>query len=222
METKDKLLKWEELSQDAKEYAIQKYKETGFAYDWWDSVYEMCIEDGKEMGFDIETINFSGFWSQGDGARWLGMVDLPRWFSACGVDSIGISAWQQLALEGVISTNATVESYGGARYCHENTMRVSEVTDLAHLVDDGEVMERASIFKGMTVANLFDIIATDTTCPYKTTEELTEAIEESAKDYACTIYKRLQEEYDYLTSDEAIAETIQANDYNFTNEGELA
>ena len=56
----------------------------------------------------------------------------------------------------------------------------------------------------------------------KNIEQLQEAIEESAKDFARDVYKRLQEEYDYLTSDESISEIIQANDYNFTNEGELA
>jgi hypothetical protein len=31
----------------------------------------------------------------------------------------------------------------------------------------------------------------------------------------------LQREYDYLTSEEAIRETIEANDYDFTEDGKL-
>jgi hypothetical protein len=84
------------------------------------------------------------------------------------------------------------------------------------------VMNGKHIFKGMDWKLLLEIIKADDSCPYKNPEQLQEAIEESAKDYACTIYKRLQEEYEYLSSSEAIAEHFTANDFNFTNEGELA
>ena len=69
------VFKYDELSDSAKQRARDWYLE-GMDYDWYDCVYEMCIEDGKEKGFDIDKINFSGFWSQGDGASWTGSVDL--------------------------------------------------------------------------------------------------------------------------------------------------
>jgi hypothetical protein len=35
------------------------------------------------------------------------------------------------------------------------------------------------------------------------------------------IYRRLEKEYEYLTSDESIIETIHANEYEFTEDGKI-
>lgn len=213
------LYEWEELSQTAKDRARMKYTEH-LDYEWWDCVYEDAIEEGKERGFNIDTINFSGFYSQGDGARWVGDVEVGKWLSACGVDTIGISAWQQLANEHIISWAVQVKS-SPSNYCHENTMYVCDVEDDTGIEDD-DVMQLPSIFKGMPVSALFDIIATDDACPYKTTEGLTQAIQDSAKEYAQEIYKRLREDYEYLCSEEAVAEHFKINEVYFTEEGEVA
>ena len=211
--------KWEELSQTAQQRARDWYIQ-GLDYEWWDCVYDMCIEDGYEKGFVIDAINFSGFYSQGDGARWIGQIDVRQWLETHAQDSIGISAWCQLIQEGFVDKSVGVKSFS-SHYCHENTMDVGEVEDKSFFEDE-ETMESNTIFKGMTIANLYDIIATDPNCTYKTTQDINKAIEESAKDYARDIYKRLREEYEYLCSEEVMQEHFEANDYHFTNEGELA
>lgn len=211
--------KWEELSQTAQQRARDWYIE-GLDYEWWDCVYEMCIEDGYELGFCIDAINFSGFYSQGDGARWIGQVDVRQWLEKHVADSIGVSAWCQLIQEGVIEKHVGVRSFN-SHYCHENTMDVGEVVDEGAFEDD-EVMELPSVFKGMTIANLYDIIATDPNCQLKTTEDISKAIEESAKDYAREIYRRLRQEYEYLCGEEMMLDHFNCNDYHFTEEGALA
>ena len=45
--------------------------------------------------------------------------------------------------------------------------------------------------------------------------------EEYQKEYSEDILSYLREDYDYQVSDEAIIETIEANDYNFTWNGEI-
>lgn len=218
--------KYQDLSDTAKEYAIQKHRQDGFNYDWWDSVYEMVKEDSKGVGFTIESIYFSGFWNQGDGACWEGYVDIEEWLEVNCPNSIGISAWRQLVQEEYITKTLKVTHSG--HYSHENTMRFEDLDfsldpDPEEASTNGFYMAKErSVFAGMEWKLLLDIIKTDPQCPYKNIEQLQEAIEESAKDFARDVYKRLQEEYDYLTSDESISEIIQANDYNFTNEGELA
>lgn len=225
METKDKLLKWEELSQEAKDHAIKHYREHGFSYDWWDSVYEMAKEEGAKLGFYIDDIFFSGFWSQGDGACWTGQVDVRQWLESQGIDSIGVSAWCELIQEDYTQKHIRVTHSG--HYSHENTMRFADF-DYELDPDPEEAstncfeMRGSHIFYGMDWKLLLEIIKADESCPYKNPEQLQEAIEESAKDYARDIYKQLREDYEYLTSDEVIAETLEANDYNFTDEGELA
>ena len=211
--------KYGELSESAQQKAREWYLES-MDYDWWDSVYEMAIEDGKEKGFYIDKIFFSGFHSQGDGASWTGQVDVRQWLEQYGVDSIGMSAWCQLIQEEVVDKFSKVTA-NNAHYCHESTMQFSDVEDNTDR-GDGACMELPSIFKGMTIANLFDIIATDPNCTLKSTEGITQAIAESGKEYAVEIYGMLKQEYEYLCSEEMMLDHFDANDYFFDSDGRLA
>ena len=47
-------------------------------------------------------------------------------------------------------------------------------------------------------------------------------VEECLRDFADWIYKQLENEYDYRTSEEACREAIEANNYEFTEKGDLA
>jgi hypothetical protein len=213
------VFKYDELSDSAKQKAREWYLE-GMDYEWWEGVYEMAKEDGKEKGFYIDKIFFSGFCSQGDGASWTGQVDVRQWLEENCSDSIGLSAWCQLIQEGVVSKFVKVDA-NNAHYCHESTMQFSDIEDDGFM-EDAFPLVLPSIFQGMSIANLFDIIATDTACPYKGVDEITQAITESGKDYARDIYQRLREEYEYLCSDEMMLDHFDCNDYHFTNEGALA
>ena len=51
--------------------------------------------------------------------------------------------------------------------------------------------------------------------------EFEEWITETLRDYARELYKSLEKEYNYLTSEKAIIETIEANDYEFTEDGKI-
>jgi hypothetical protein len=44
-------------------------------------------------------------------------------------------------------------------------------------------------------------------------------VTDALRDLANWLYRQLEQEYDYLTSDEAVDETLIANDYTFTEEG---
>jgi hypothetical protein len=108
-----------------------------------------------------------------------------------------------------------------SHYCHESTMQFSDVEDDGAFDDDDE-MRLPSIFKGMPVRALFDLIDADDNCPIKSTEGITQAITESGRDYAKDIYARLREEYEYLCSEEMMLDHFNCNDYHFTEEGALA
>ena len=53
-------------------------------------------------------------------------------------------------------------------------------------------------------------------------DNLEKELLEDARNEAREIYKRLQNEYEYLTSDKSIIETIEANEYDFTEDGHIA
>ena len=72
------VFRYEELSDEAQAQARDWWREGGLDYEWWDSVYELaetaatCLDitvDRRGNGLAIE---FSGFWSQGDGASFTG------------------------------------------------------------------------------------------------------------------------------------------------------
>jgi hypothetical protein len=44
-------------------------------------------------------------------------------------------------------------------------------------------------------------------------------VTEALRDLANWLYRQLEQEYDYLTSDEAVDETLTVNGYTFTEEG---
>ena len=44
-------------------------------------------------------------------------------------------------------------------------------------------------------------------------------VTDALRDLANWLYRQLEQEYDYLTSDEAVDETLIANGYTFTDEG---
>lgn len=213
------IYKWEELSQSAKEKARDWYIE-GMDYEWWEGVYESAKTDGYEKGFLIDKIYFSGFCSQGDGASWIGQVDVRQWLETNVPDSIGVSAWCQLIQEDAVGKFSKVVA-NNAHYCHESTMQFSDVEDNCAYPDNA-TLQLPSIFNGMEVRHLFDIIATDSECKLKTTEDITTAITESGKEYAVEIYGMLKEEYEYLCSEEMMLDHFEANDYFFTDEGALA
>jgi hypothetical protein len=51
------------------------------------------------------------------------------------------------------------------------------------------------------------------------TDDAEETVIEALRDLARWLYRQLEREYDYLSSDEAVDETIIANDYTFTDTG---
>lgn len=46
-------------------------------------------------------------------------------------------------------------------------------------------------------------------------------VKEASRDFAHLVYKRIDAEYDYATSDAVLAEGIEANEYEFTEDGEI-
>jgi len=51
------------------------------------------------------------------------------------------------------------------------------------------------------------------------TADAEDVVIEALRDLARWLYRQLEREYEFLTSDEAVNETIAANDYTFTETG---
>ena len=67
-----------ELSDEAKDKAIENYRQAGFDYEWWNYIFEDAKRMGVLMGITVDNIYFSGFSSQGDGACFEGSYEYQK------------------------------------------------------------------------------------------------------------------------------------------------
>lgn len=199
----------DELSDSAKDIARAWYREGGFDYDWYDSVYEDFVRICTILGIAFKTravrlygggtrqepnIWFTGFWSQGDGASFEGNYCYAegaavaiRDYAPQDFELHGIAdRLQSLQRRNFYQIYADISQRG--RYYHENTMTVTAERD--HRYHPA------------------------------TTDDAEEVLTEAFRDLARWLYRQLEQEYEYLTSDESVDEAIVANDYTFTDAGQ--
>lgn len=189
---KKEVFKFEELTESA------KYNAANAVNCFDDYAKDFVIDDAKAiaalMGWHIENVYYSGFWSQGDGACFEGMM---RYAKGCAkaVKTYApqdkelhriAQAWQELQKKNFYSLTAKVKQSG--YYMHS----------------------------GCTV---FD--CEDTRMGYLESLEIQEEIETIGRNFMDWIYKSLEKEYDYQTSEEVISELCEANGYVFDQYGNL-
>lgn len=192
-------------------------------YEWWDSTIEDAVVQGGDRGFEIGTHNnrpmfyFSGFWSQGDGASWSGTIDVPKWVEWAKANGGApftdtqllwmAEAWRN----GYMETTLRILANNNGHYSHSGTMCLGnelECTDDRSY--DTEVRE--GVFKGMdsetfvlTFRKMMGI-------------EIEEEALKAARAFADEYYKILNDDFDYLMSEEHFIE--QQEDAEYDEEGE--
>ena len=191
--------KFSELPEKTRAEIVERNRHINVDNDFW---YDYVIEDGKEaleeQGFIEPTIYFRGFSSQGDGAC----------FDIKGFDAAKYIAFHKLgkkfprikkepkAIYGYIRKNSLA-----SHYSHYNT-RDFEIT-----------VELSETEKEHTVPwwNKYEEEAM----------RFQEHVEETRIELSQNIYGKLEAAYSSQTDDDAIIETIQDNEYYFTEDGEI-
>lgn len=191
--TKD-VFKFNELSDSAKQAAIDAYRDVNVDYEWWQFTFEDAEKILEIMGISDVEISFSGFWSQGDGASFTGKFSHNKG----NVKALKAYAPKDKELASILTRINKIQSRAfyklagtigtRGRYCHAYTMHIANIYHTEHGYN-------------------YDVADAEA--------ELLEAFQ----DVANWIYKRLEKEYDYLTSDEIVAESFVANDYEFDEYG---
>ncbi|MCC4244656.1 antitoxin of toxin-antitoxin stability system [Stappia indica] len=198
----------DELSDAAKDKARAWYREGGFDYDWYDAVYEDFQRIAEILGIRFKTstvrlmggrsrqeprIWFRGFWSQGDGASWEGFYSYRKNASA----EIRFYAPQDVKLHEIADALLAIQR----RNFYQLRAEASHRGNYYHEYCMSISVERDSpTYQDMTV-------------------DAEEIVIEALRDLARWLYRQLEREYEYLSSDEAVDETIVANDYTFTAAG---
>lgn len=232
-----KLYQFDELSDRAKEKAREWYRRVSADDTFWHehvprshTVIDDAADVLKKCGFDtyrrraklmnstsklMPAIYFTGFWSQGDGAcfeaSWSpeSIMDHAAFCSeypATWTDADGVvhrsesnEALQAIHAESVrlAALNPTRmvswHCVHSGRYCHEHSVSF-HYDDERGDGDDGDTENMPA--------------------------DIQEEHEENARDAMRWIYRQLEREWEWQNSNEQIDETIRANEYEFTEDGE--
>lgn len=189
-----KLYKFEELSKEAQEKTVEALRDINVDY-YWHTVTEWEFKDKmKLLGYEVKEVYFSGFYSQGDGACFEGTVSIAEWLLA---HKLGRKYRSLLNYCRNYGGYVTIKQSG--HYYHEYSMTFDESDTLCsyYYLD----YERYSAKIGAQI------------------DEVLKLIENESIEKAKELYKELENEYDSRMTDEAVTETIIANEYDFLAEG---
>lgn len=164
-----KLYKFNELSESAKEKAIQSLSDINVDYDWWESIYE----DAESIGLKINSF------------------DLDR------------------------NRHAKGEFNLAANEVAANIFRDHGEDCQTYKTAASFIAEWEPVFNNYMDENHEDYESNESE------ERLINIESEFLKSLLEDYSTMLQEEYEYLTSEKAIIETIEVNDYEFTQDGKL-
>jgi hypothetical protein len=196
--------RFEALTKRQQDEILDKHRHWNVDHiEWWDGVYDCFKRDMADIGIDVDSMYFSGFCSQGDGACFEGRVDdWPKFLESVGYTSP--------ALIGLAAEAWGFSVVHRGHYYHENC--TSFTSDMAS-PDDYSESEMDEFVRAYS--------------PYKTDiqnaafvailqgynfSSLHDEFEEEFKRHMRDLHNRLEEEYDGLTSDEAVLESLHAND----------
>jgi len=198
--------RFDELAEAAKDKARSWYREGVTSDDWHEFAYEDFETISAMLGVQLKTqtvrlygggtrqkpcIFFSGFWSQGDGACFEARYRYKP---------------------------------GAVEAIRQHAPADSELHDIAGMLQSSQRRNFFQITADVTHrGHYYHEYAMDIEVnrdgPQSMMVEGAQGIAEALRDLARWLYRQLEHEYAYQTSDEAVDEAIFANEYTFTLDG---
>ncbi len=194
--------RFQRLSEQEQTMILDRYRGINVAFhDWWDITYDDFTAKMGEVGIDVERMYFSGFWSQGDGACFDGRVNDWTKFLA----SLGYTSPQ---LHTLASEYWTCSSKHSGHYYHEHCtsftvdLPLPEGTDDDDFADYYSSTDEGSVERAVLLAVLHQFDA----------DALERKFIEAMRSHMRELYRQLEAEHDHLTSDEAVLDSLEANE----------
>lgn len=181
-----------------KDELIDKYRDINVDHDWWEYTYDEFKIEMQTKGITVNDIHFTGFYSQGDGASFTGRVDMIAFLKVHELEQRFMGA---TFFAGMGELWADIDR-GNSRYYHENSVVVTVVVDSYNNYEEGST--RYEVYETMqeVMDNEHGVLEQEVT--------------DLCKGYMQDLYSKLRDEYEALTSDESVWDTIVANELNLT------
>ena len=163
---------------------LSEYRNVNVDCEWYEFIIENFTTEAEKIGFDIDpdNVSFSGFWNQGDGASFTGTVDMLDF----------------------LKSKKLLSKYSKA----VNAMRNNKVDELV------SIARTSNLYFHSNTCTTDDIQVYDYITP-ATEDELEEIhslIEDKRVELCDSLFKKLEELYEYLTSDKAVEEFLITSD----------
>ena len=185
---------FDELSDDAKEKLIEKFREDKYEYLNLDYFYDDCVYQLEELGFVNPKIQYSLGYCQGDGLSFE--ADKYTRLEDLYIKELGKGKEHTAQ---VLADNSTFICTGNkGRYCYASTSDID-----------------------LYIENYSSTINTDCENINNVVDIVRGELEDLYVDICSNLEKQGYDEIEYQLSDECIIEDIQCNEYEFTKEGKL-
>jgi hypothetical protein len=205
-----KLYSFSQLDKQAKQKALTAYQDLNVGFDWWNDEFDDFITLCSYMGIAVnkDSIKFRGFYSQGDGSGFSALVDIPKLVTA-----IANQSWKDYApMQEFVFIVPVIDR------------RVMDLVANGLLPSEPQIISRSRQFGVVTDLGISEVIKDDKTHDniFEELDKLEEWLRSVAEILNRHLYKSLENQYEFLTSDTAIKESILTNEYLFTADGRSA
>jgi hypothetical protein len=203
-----KVYKYDELSDEAKEKAIEKFSEINSEFDWFqkDELLELSKTEMEEIGITISEKWWESTKSKDKNGNIIGEYPCNTGLIGYKIGCFDFDRKQFLQFENIIITNEKIffdwlkipsKYHKCAKYYFDNRNNSStklslDIESEGDNEDDDESLEDIAVIA-----------------------------EEIWSDKVSEVLSALKKQYEYITSREGIEETIRSNDYEFTIDGRL-
>lgn len=188
---------------DPKRFAsvYEKWRAYCLDHGWWDCVYEHFIGRCAALGVRVDDMTFTGFWSQGDGAAFAGRVSLAEFMKSQGLDE----QYPALYL-GVVDDGSYLRvGFEG------NNMRCADYGMYANQTAPSGMF-----------SNLDQLAWEELLEEQENDAALEDRVMKYCNGLANELYRDLEKEYDYLTSEEQFIASCEGNEITFETTEETA
>ena len=198
-----KVYKYEELSDSAQEKARDWYRQDGLDYSWWEYSYEDFARVAEILGITLSE------------------KPVPLMNGKCRYEP-------EIYFTGFYSQgsgSAFCGTYGYAKGAVAKIKKYAPQDEELHRIAQGlqDVQRRHFYRLTADITSIRDhcirIEVEDSENPYRDIGDAEDAVRDLMNDFNDWMFKCLQDEYEYLTSDEAVEESIVANEYEFDEYG---